>query len=148
MAPSPRITLGLAALVALACAASTGCAASHPLDKKDRAVAAAPEAIAWRPATREDVIGYFESERITGEAAGALRRAFYAFAADGTYSGAALVQEGGKSTFQVLSGKWTWKAGLLDLGPDAPPAKAFAAPDRLKLDSEGGSAVFRRGKAE
>jgi hypothetical protein len=133
---------------ALSPLALAACGSSHPLDKTERAVKVAPEAIAWRVAAREDVIGYFESEHITGEAAGSLRRAFYSFASDGTYSGAALVQDAGKATFQVLSGKWKLTAGSLDLGPDSSPAKAYAAPDRLKLDSEGGSAVFRRGKAE
>lgn len=141
----PRATRLLPLLAALSLAA---CGTSHALDRTERAVKAAPEAIAWRAATREDVIGYFESEHVTGEAAASLRRAFYAFAADGTYSGAALVQENGKAKFQVLSGRWTLAGGVLDLGPDASPAKAYAAPDRLKLDSDGGSAVFRRGKTE
>ena len=138
----------LVALLAPVSLALAACGTSHPLDKGERAVKAAPEAIAWRVAAREDVVGYFESEHITGEAAGSLRRAFYSFAGDGTYSGAALVQEGGKATFQVLAGKWKLTAGALDLGPDSSPAKAYAAPDRLKLDSEGGTAVFRRGRAE
>jgi hypothetical protein len=136
----------LAALVASAL--SCACTSSHPLEKKDRAVVEAPEAVVWHEAARTDVVGYFESDRITGDAAGSLRRAFYSFAADGTFSGAALVQDAGKTTFQVLSGKWSLRAGALDLGPDSPPAKAFAAPDRLKLESEGGSVVFHRGKTE
>ena len=139
-----RVSLAPGALAA-ALLVLSACTASKPLDPKDRAAAPPPEAVAWHPATREDILGYFESERIAGEAAGALRRAFYAFAADGSYSGAALVQEGSHATFQVLSGRWTLTGQTLSLGEGSTPAKASAAPDRLRLESEGSTAYFRRG---
>lgn len=141
-----RAAIAGAAAVLLAACGAFGASASLP--KEQRAAEVAPENVAWRPATREDVVGWFESERVTGEAAASLRRVWYSFGADGTYSGAALVQEHDKAAFQTLSGKWSLENGTLNLGEDTPPAKAFAAPDRLRLDAEGGSATFRRGKAE
>jgi hypothetical protein len=127
---------------------SAACTSSHKLDENARIATTAPENIAWGAARREDVIGYFESERITGEAAASLRKIYYSFASDGTYAGAALVQDAGKSTFQVLSGKWTLTGPTIKLGDDGAPTKIFAAPDRLRLDSDGGSVTLRRGKTE
>jgi hypothetical protein len=141
------LRISLCAGLALATAAC-GMTQSNKLDEKARAASVAPENVAWKPATRADVVGYFESDRITGEAAASLRKVFYSFAADGTYSGAALVQEGAASKFQVLSGAWRLEGNVLDLGPDSTPAKAQAAPGRLRLDSEGGSAVFHKGATD
>lgn len=136
-------------LVAAFALASAACSMteSNKIDEKARAAKVAPENVAWKAATRDDVVGYFESDRITGDAAASLLRVFYSFAADGTYSGAALVQEAGASKFQVLAGHWKLEGNTLDLGPDAAPAKAQAAPGRLRLDSEGGSATFHKGEA-
>ena len=114
----------------------------------DRAVSAKDVQVVWGKATRADVVGYFESDHVSGEAASSVRRVLYSFADDGTFSGAALVQEGPRATFQVLSGKWTLSGDTLTLGAESAPAKVSAAPGRLKLDSEGGSVTFRRGKAE
>lgn len=145
MIPSLR-SLRSATAAALGFLPLVACGSSRPLEKKDRDVLAAPETIAWHPATRADLLGYFESEQISGEAAGSLLRVYYVFAADGTYSGAALVLDGGTSAFQVLSGKFTFDGSTLRLGDDGTPTHAFAAPGRLRLDSDGGSATFRRGK--
>jgi len=143
-----RVPRPVAALVAAFGLAASACTASHPLDTKERAVVAAPETVAWQPATRGDVVGYFESERITGEAAASLRKVLYSFAEDGTWTGAALVQEGARATFQTLSGTWRLEGATLHLGDDAAPARASAAPGRLRLESEGGTAYFLRGKAD
>jgi hypothetical protein len=135
-------------VAALAVALLPACTSSKTLDAKERRVEPALETVAWSPATRDDVLGYFESERVTGDAASSVRKVYYSFAADGTYTGAALVQEGSRATFQTLSGRWTLASGSLTLGDDAPPAKAFASPGRLRIDSAGGAAFFRRGTLE
>ena len=70
MAPNRRATAAL--LLALG-----ACTPSSTIPEQDRAAPAADESIAWRPATREDVVGYFESERVTGEAAASLRKVYY-----------------------------------------------------------------------
>jgi hypothetical protein len=140
----PTCSRALAAILTLALA---GCTASHKLDERERALGIAPDDVVWVPARTEDVVGYFESERVTGEAAANVRRLYYDFAADRTYSGAALVQDAGRASFQTLTGRWGLEGSALRLGDD-PPAKAFAAPDRLRLDSEGGSVVLRRAKSD
>ncbi|MFO0931817.1 MAG: hypothetical protein U1E39_03810 [Planctomycetota bacterium] len=127
-------------------AALAGCAGSSRLDAAHRAADAAEPAVAWADARREDLVGYFESERVSGDAAASLRRVYYVFEADGSYTGAALVTDGAHSTFQVLAGHWTLRGTTLSLGDDAAPARVFSAPDRLRLDSEGGSVVLHRGK--
>jgi hypothetical protein len=134
--------------VVVASAALTACFSSHPIDTTRRATEPAPPSIAWRPASRADLVGWFESDRITGEAAASIHRVWYAFAADGTYSGSALIRDGAHETFQTLSGTWRLDGSTLSLGADSPPAKAFAAEGRLRMDSDGGSVTFRRGKAE
>jgi len=121
-----------------------GCTPSKTVEKGERAALPKPEDAVWRPATREDVVGDFESERVTGAAAASLRRAYYSFAADGTYSGAALVQEDARAVFQVLSGRWSLAKGTLRL--EADEAKASAAPGLLRLESEGGTVVLRRAR--
>lgn len=126
---------------------ATGCASSHKVDEKERTLALAPEQVAWASARPEDVAGYFESERVTGEAAVGVRRIYYAFQPDGTYTGAALVQEAGKPAFQTLSGRWALQGGTLRLGDD-PPVKVSASPGRLRLESEAGSVVLRRAKSD
>lgn len=134
-----------AALAVGLAGALAACAGSGRLETGKRAADVAEPQVAWADAQREDLLGYFESERVTGEAAASLRRVYYVFDADGSYSGAALVADGAHRPFQVLSGHWTLRGTTLSLGDDAAPARAFAAKDRLRLDSDGGSVVFRRG---
>lgn len=97
----------------------------------------------WRAASPEELQGLFESVRIEGEAAAALWRLSYWFAADGSYTGAALVFDGERAAFQTLSGAWSLQDGLLELDA-GPPARASVADDSLRLESDAGLAVFRR----
>lgn len=140
----PRVAWVIGGLAALG-AALGGCAASNRLDTSHRTADAAAPAVAWTDARREDLVGYFESERVSGDAAASLRRVYYVFDPDGSYTGAALVSDGAHSTFQVLTGHWALRGTTLSLGEDAAPARAYAAPDRLRLDSDGGSVTFHRG---
>jgi hypothetical protein len=143
------VSVRRASLAAWLAAALSGC--GTPSGGSATAVRALPAAdadVAWTRASRGDVVGYFESDRITGEAAASVRRVLYAFADDGTYSGAALVQEGPRATFQVLSGRWSLDGDRLSLGEGSAPTRVLAAPGRLRLVSEGGAVTFRRGKAE
>ena len=135
----------LALLPASLAATLVGCglAPSNVVAKKDRAVVDRPEDVRWGPARKEDVLGSFESDSVTGEAAASVRRVEYVFDADGTYSGAALVQEAKRATFQTLSGRWRFENGTLRLGDD-PPARTEAAPGRLRLTTEGGTVTFHR----
>lgn len=133
-----RRALGIA--LALACAA---CAGSSRLERSDRAVAPEQAQLDWLPAEPADLLGLFESVSIEGEAASALWKVYYHFAADGSYTGAALVIGGSHPEFQTLSGSWTLAHGILDLGQDE-RLSVRAAPDHLELESSGGIAILRR----
>ncbi|MBL8863673.1 MAG: hypothetical protein JNK02_16910 [Planctomycetes bacterium] len=130
-------------LLALAALGAPACIAPSVVQSSGRAVALDSAPLEWRPATPDDVAGLFESASIEGEAAAALWRVWYAFAADGTYSGAALVLGETHPVFQTLSGSWTLSDGQLDLG-DGQTAPVAAAEDHLRLEGDGGVVILRR----
>lgn len=119
------------------------CITSSVVESSGRAIAQETDQIAWTPARAEDLRGLYESVSIEGEVASSLWKVWYVFAADGTYSGAALVLGGANPEFQTLSGRWTLDGQNLDFG-DGQTARASVAADRLKLESEGGVAILRR----
>jgi hypothetical protein len=132
------------ALVALASwLALTSCITPNVLDSNARAVEVPVQQLAWRAPTSDDLAGLFESVEITGEAASALAKVYYHFAADRSYSGAALVVGGAQPEFQTLSGTWTLAGDQLDLG-DGEKITLAAAEDHLRLASSGGVAVLKR----
>jgi hypothetical protein len=112
------------------------CFAAKVIDSKDRAVELPASQLAWQHARAEDFSGLFESISIEGLAAASYWKIYYHFADDGTYTGAALVIGGAQPEFQTLSGKWKLDEAGLDLG-NGQVGRAFAAPDHLKLESEG-----------
>ena len=123
--------------------AATACITPNVLDESARSVAPAPVAFAWQPARAENLRGLFESISIEGESAAALWKIYYHFGEDGTYTGAALIQDGAQPHFQTLSGAWKLGESGLDLGNDQ-IAKASAAPDALKLEVAGTTMILRR----
>lgn len=123
--------LALAATLALA-----GCYASSPLAPSERTVSTTEAAVAWRAALPDDLPGLWASTSVQGASAGAVLKAYYAFDADGAYSGAALVLGEGRPRFVLLAddGRWTLDAEGLDLHDgSAPFAAAVAAGGRLRL---------------
>ena len=131
------------ALAALLTALLAGCVTARVVPDAERAVHADEAELAWRPAVAADLAGLYESVAIEGEVAAQLWRVYYCFAADGVYTGAALVLGGEHPEFQTLSGRWTLDGDRLDLG-DGTLIRILAAPERLKLESEGGSVVLAR----
>lgn len=123
--------------------ALAGCIAPSVLEKEKRAVSEEEASVAWRPAEAPDLDGLFESVRIEGEASSSLWRFEYHFSQDGSFTGAALVVIEGRPEFQTLAGRWSLAAGVLAL-EGSEPARAFAAPGKLKLETEGGTAELRR----
>ena len=130
--------------VGFALFATPACITPNVVERSARAVEASVDTLDWSAAQASDVAGYFESEEIHGEAAGSLSRIYYHFAPDvvdatrasGTYTGAALVLGGATPQFQTLSGAWSLVDGWLEFS-DGSRARAFAAPGRLKLETEG-----------
>lgn len=128
-------------------AISPACFAAKVIDSKDRAVEPPASQLAWRDARAEDFRGLFESTSIEGEAAAAYWKIYYHFADDGSYTGAALVVGGAQPEFQTLSGTWKLDEQGLDLG-NGQVGRAFAAPDHLKLESEGITVILRHVAAQ
>ena len=119
-----------------------GCLASSVVPSAERVAIAPKLEQSWRRATVEDLRGFFESLSIEGEAAASVRKLYYHFAADGSFSGAALLQQpDGSLEFATLRGGWTLESGRLQLD-DSDPAQASVSAGQLKLDSSSGSVIF------
>lgn len=114
------------------------------LAPEEREVQLDQPALEWRPATKDDLPGFYLSRRIEGEAAGSVLSMEYLFQEDGTYTGAALVLgEDGKPAFQTLSGTWRLGQGRLILD-EGEPADVAVAPNHLRLKAATGVVVFER----
>ncbi len=125
-------------LVLLACLlAVPGCYASSTLSESERAVAPAAPRASWRAATRDDLPGLWASTSIEGQSAGAVLKVYYAFDADGGWSGVALVlgEDGPRFTPLGTDGSWALADATLDLHDGAPPAQAWIDGPRLRLVS-------------
>ena len=69
---------------------------------------------------------------------------YYYFAADGRFTGAALIVGTLGPTFQVLEGRWALSEGKLSLGPDSEPATVHKSGDLLRLTTVDGRVVLKR----
>ena len=123
------------------------CIPSNVIAPKDRVVAVDWSGVQWVPADAGAIAGLHSSVALTGEVAPGIRKVYYDFHSNGRFTGAALVQRDGESSFEVLSGTWTLEGGLLRLGDDAEPATAEMAPGLLRLSGAGGTVVLRREEA-
>ena len=131
--------------VPLACIAALfgGCIASNVVATEDRMVAPPVASLAWAPAPGLQLDGFYESVEITGDAAIALRRIYYLFRADGTYTAAALGETGTRAEFQTLSGTWVSDARGLSLD-GAEPVLLEGAEGHLRITAPNGAVVLRR----
>jgi hypothetical protein len=130
-------------LALLTAIGAAGCIASNVVAPEQRFVVADTAELAFAPATPGALQGFYGSVDIRGDAATALRRIYYLFAADGTYTGAALADVGEHAQFQTLSGTWTLdERGLaLDGGEPVPCA---VAGEHVRLTAPNGVVVLRR----
>lgn len=122
-----------------------GCYASNVVAPDQREVKLeAPPQRNWKPVTATELPGFYASNRIEGEIAGALLKAYYFFGADGAYSGAALVVGEEGPRFMVLQedGHWTLSKAGLDLADGSGPIQATAADGALRLVTPTGSITF------
>jgi hypothetical protein len=134
---APRLALLLATI------APAGCIASNVVAPQQRLIAADPAQLPFAPATPGAVGGFYASVDLRGEAAGSLRKVFYLFAPDGTYTGAALAESDGRASFQTLDGTWSLDAAGLVLDGAAPVACEVAG-EHLRLTAPTGVLVLRR----
>jgi hypothetical protein len=126
------------------CVVLGGCYASNVVASADRAVAsdALLAAVAWQPATGEQLVGFHESRSIEGDAALSLRKVYYVFVADGRYTGAALVDGEEGLGFQTLGGTWRLDAAGLSLD-GGEPARCEAGGAFLRIQVAGGTIVMQ-----
>ena len=124
-----------------------GCIASNVVATTDRLVAPAVAALAFARAGDIVLDGLYESVDIQGDAAATLRKVYYLFADDGSYTGAALVDDGEFRNFQTLSGRWRLAPEGLVLD-DQPPATCEAASGELRITAPTGVLRLRRAKVQ
>lgn len=137
---------------AVLAAAATGlfvsaCIPSNVVAPTERMVVEPMAALAFGPAAAADVVGFHESLDVEGDAAASLRKVYYLFEADGSYTGAALVDDGERRAFQTLSGRWqlTPEGLVLD---EQPAATCESAAGQLRITAPTGVLRLRRAKAE
>jgi hypothetical protein len=133
--------------VVAVCLLAPACIPSNVVAPKERMVAEDLAETVFVPATPADVVGYHESVDIQGDAAATLRKVYYLFADDGSYTGAALVDDGEFRNFQTLSGRWRLAPEGLVLD-DQPPATCEAASGELRITAPTGVLRLRRAKVQ
>lgn len=138
-----RAVLAAAAIGLLAAA----CIPSNVVAPTERMVVEPTDALAFAPAAAADVVGFHESLDVQGDAAASLRKVYYLFEADGSYTGAALVDDGERRAFQTLTGHWQLTAEGLVLDGQ-PAASCEATAGQLRITAPTGVLRLRRAKAE
>ena len=133
----------LGAAAALLLVSLTGCIASNVVAKEDRQVAAPLQELAFAPAPGLQFDGLYESVDVTGDAAVSLRRVFYLFRPDGSYTAAALVEGPDGASFQTLDGTWSSDDRGLSLD-GGEPVPLDRAGDHVRLSAPNGAVVLRR----
>lgn len=133
----------LGAATVLLLVSLTGCIASNVVAKEDRQVSTPLAELQFVPAPGLQFDGLYESVDVTGDAAVSLRRVFYLFRPDGSYTAAALVEGPDGASFQTLDGTWSSDArGLVLDGGDPVPLER--ADDHVRLSAPNGALVLRR----
>lgn len=120
-----------------------GCYASNVVAPEERDVASPAATFEWQPAEATDVVGFWISSHITGDAAASLLRVLYLFENDGRYTAAALVAGESGPSFQTLDGSWSCAAGQLVLD-GAPARPSSVSNEHLRIEAESGTLVLRR----
>jgi len=110
-------------------------------------VAPRAEELAFTAAPQLVLDGLFESIDIRGDAAVSLRKIYYLFSANGTYTAAALADAEGVPSFQTLNGTWTVGPDGLALDGEA-PVRLEQAEDHLRLSAPTGQVVLRRSRVQ
>lgn len=141
MTAAARAASAIAAALLSACIASNVVAPEHRLVVADAADVARLD---WGPADANALEGWFESVDLHGDAAASLRKIFYVFQRDGTYTGAALADVDGRLAFQTLSGTWSVAPDGLVLD-GAAPVRCEAAAGHVRVTDANGVVVLRRG---
>ncbi len=130
-----------------ACMLGAACIGSNVVAPTERMAPAFDAEPSWSPASAADLVGFHESVDLQGDAAVALRKVFYLFAADGSYTGAALADDGERLAFQTLTGAWSIGSEGLVLDGQ-PAATCEAAAGELRITAPNGVLRLRRKPVE
>lgn len=123
--------------------AQAACITPSVLDPADRTPRTGLEERSWNTALESDIAGTYVSEQLSGQLAVVLRMVIYRFEANGTYTGAALLDDD-PPHFEVISGSWSLDEASMQLD-DGPAAQAQV--DRtgaLRFSGPDGTVVLRR----
>lgn len=120
-----------------------GCIASNVVAPEQRLVVDDPAQLEFAPADGQPLDGLYASIDLRGAAAAALRKIYYRFAADGTYTAAALSEVDGRYAFETLSGIWALAGDQLVLD-DGDAVRLERAPQHLRITAPNGVLVLRR----
>lgn len=119
-----------------------GCIPSNVVAPEQRMVVDDLSALAFEPAPGMQLDGLYTSVDIRGAAAASLRKVYYLFGADGTYTAAALTEAGGVFAFQTLDGTWRSAPEGLVLD-DAEPVRLERADGHVRIATGDGALVLR-----
>lgn len=122
--------------------ALSACIPAHIVATDARLVRPAVDALEFQVDGKFAPRGLWQSVDIRGEAAAALRRIWYWFRADGTYSAVALCELDAVS-FQLRDGTWSLQEFNLVLD-GGEPAELMVAGDHLRIRTATGSVILRK----
>ncbi|HEX5052132.1 MAG TPA: hypothetical protein VFZ65_10190 [Planctomycetota bacterium] len=143
---SPRACARWLAWLAAA-AGTAGCIGSSVVATEDRLVVPRLEDLQFTPAAGLQLSGLYESIEVRGDAAVSLRKVYYLFGPDGSYTAAALTEADGVPSFQTLNGTWRSDEAGLSLDGGA-PVLLEQAPEHLRITAPNGVLVLRRGSLQ
>ena len=121
----------------------SACIAPSVVAREDRAVDLGAAELEWRLGTEADLPGTYVSTELSGPLAAALRKVVYLFEANGTYTGAGLIDDI-PPHFEVTSGNWRIDGDGLRLDDGAPATLEVAEDGSLRLSGDEGRVVLRR----
>ncbi len=133
-----------AVLVGAAVLPFVSCIASNVVAEQDRMVVRPVASLDFRPVSALVLDGLWESVELTGDVAVSLRRIWYVFSADGSYTAAALAEVDGAPSFQTLSGTWAMSPEGLSLD-GAAPVPVEEADEHVRISASTGRVVLRKG---
>jgi hypothetical protein len=133
---------GLAMVVALL----ASCYPSNVVAARDRAVVGSMphEGLAWHACADAELVGFFESCAIEGDASLSLQKVYYVFVTGGRYTGAALVDGEDGLAFQTLGGSYALGPQGLSLDGADPVRCDAAEGGYVRIALDGGAVVLRK----
>lgn len=125
----------------------SGCIPSNVVAREQRMVVDDTSALDWQPANGVALQGLYETVDVRGEVAASLRKIYYRFAEDGTYTAAALIESAGAFQFQTIDGTWRANEDGLVLDDGEPVQLDRADGGFLRIRTATGTLVLQHEEA-